>query len=260
VNPILLRLGPITIHSYSALVNAGLLLGAVLVFLGGRHREIDVRPIVDVALAAALGGLVLARAAYVGVHWAYYADHLNQALQVWEGGLLWQGALVGAILGAAAMCAARDLQLLVLLDILTPGAASLAFFAWLACHMIGCAWGVETYPGQGPLWTLSLDLPDLYGLREPRVAVQLLGAGWSAILLGLVLVLQRRPQYDGAVFTLWLTLHSLGSLGLGFLRADETVSVAGWRIDQWANLALSIVGAAMLLVQVISKTRERVDR
>lgn len=247
-------------HSYSALVNAGLFIGAVLVFLGARHREIDVRPTADVALAAALGGLVLARAAYVGVHWAYYAEHPRHALQVWEGGLLWQGALVGAIMGIAAMCAARDLPLLAFLDILTPGAASLAVFAWLACHMTGCAWGVATYPGQGPLWTLSLNLPNLYGLREPRVAVQLLGAGWSVILLGTVLVLQRRTQRDGVVFTLWLTLHSLGSLGLGFLRADETVSVAGWRIDQWANLALSIMGAAMLLMQVIGRPRVRVER
>jgi phosphatidylglycerol:prolipoprotein diacylglycerol transferase len=235
-------------------VSLGLLLGAVLVLLDARREKIDVRPAVDAALAAALGALVLARAAYVGAHWAYYADHTLHALQLWRGGLLWQGALLGGIAGAAAACALRGLRLPQLLDILTSGAASVAVFGWLACFTVGCAWGIETYPGQGLLWALSLDLPDLYGIREPRVAVQLLGAGWSAILLGVILALQRRPRRDGVVFSLWLTLHSAGSLALGFLRADELPSVAGWRVDQWANLALSAVGIALLTLHLIAST------
>jgi prolipoprotein diacylglyceryltransferase len=194
----------------------------------------------------------------VGAHWAYYTDHLRGALQFWEGGLLWQGALLGGIIGVAATCAMRNRPLWVYLDALTPGAASLAVFAWLACHLIGCAWGVETYPGESLLWALSLDLPTLYGIREPRVAVQLLGAGWSLILLSIVLALQRRSQRSGAVFTLWLTIHSLGSAGLGFLRADKLLSVAGWRIDQLANLVLSAMGAALLFARGITTTRERV--
>jgi prolipoprotein diacylglyceryltransferase len=151
------------------------------------------------------------------------------------------------------------MRLPLLLDVLTPGAASLATFAWLGCHTAGCAWGIETYPGQGLLWTLSLDLPDLYGIREPRVAVQLLGAGWSLALLITVLALQRASRRHGVVFSLWLTLHSLGSLGLGFLRADELLSVAGWRVDQLANLGLAIVGTALLTAQLVTgdKLKER---
>jgi phosphatidylglycerol:prolipoprotein diacylglycerol transferase len=210
----------------------------------------------DAILMAAAGGLILARAAYVGVHWAYYADHPRQALQPWQGGLLWQGALLGGVMGAAVARATLDIRLPVLLDVLTPGAASLATFAWLACFTAGCAWGIETYPGQGLLWALSLDLPDLYGMREPRVAVQLLGAGWSAALLIAMLALQLRPRREGAVFSLWLTLHSLGSLGLGFLRGDELASVAGWRVDQLANLALSALGVGLLCAQVFRSPGE----
>lgn len=257
MRPVLLHWGPVVIHSYPALVNLGLLLGAVLVFLGARRRDMDGRTVVDASLAAALGGLLLARAGYVGIHWSYYADHLQQAVQPWDGGLLWQGALLGGLIGAATVGTLRGTSVARLLDLLTPAAASLAMFAWLACFMVGCAWGVETYPGEGLLWALSLDLPDLYGIREPRVAVQLLGAGWSLVLLMATLVLQRRPWRDGALFSAWLTLHSLGSLGLGFLRADEMVSVIGWRIDQLVNLTLAGIGVAVLSAQAISWRRTR---
>jgi phosphatidylglycerol:prolipoprotein diacylglycerol transferase len=253
LDPILFRLGPLVVRSYPALVNAGLLLGAAVTLWRAERRGIDLWSAVDALLVAAVTGLVVGRATYVGVHWDYYAHHVRAAFTLWGGGLQWQGALLGGVAGAAAVSAVRGVSLTQLLDLLTPAAACLAALAWLACFMVGCAWGIEAYPGQGLLWALSLDLPDLYGIREPRVAVQLLGAGWSAVLLGVTLVLERRLRRNGATFGLWLTLHSLGALGLGFLRGDEVVSVAGWRVDQWANLGLGVVGGVLLLARTMEK-------
>jgi phosphatidylglycerol:prolipoprotein diacylglycerol transferase len=209
-------------------------------------------PVIDTALAAGVGSVLLARATYAGFHWTYYQNHLGEAIRFRDGGLAWQGALVGGVIGVAVMGAScRQIRVPVALDVLTPGAASLATCAWLACQPVGCAYGMETYPGEGLLWTLSRDLPTLYGIREPRVAVQLLGAGWSAILLSGVLVAERRLRWRGTAFALWVTLHSLGAFGLGFLRADEVTMVAGWRIDQAINLLLA-VGGLVIAVRKIS--------
>jgi prolipoprotein diacylglyceryltransferase len=135
-----------------------------------------------------------------------------------------------------------------MLNVLTPGVAVLASCAWLGCLLNGCVYGIETYPGQGLLWALSLELPDLYGIWAPRVAVQLLGAGWSGVALAAVILAGRHTRFEGLVFPLWLALYAAGSFGLGFLRADETVLVAGWRADQVADLALAVIGAVGLLV------------
>jgi prolipoprotein diacylglyceryltransferase len=87
------------------------------------------------------------------------------------------------------------------------------------------------------------------------VAVQLLGAGWSAIVLVILLVWERRPRRQGVAFSLWLTLHSLGSFGLGFLRADQLFAVAGWRVDQLANLALGAAGVVLLASRLVNGRR-----
>jgi phosphatidylglycerol:prolipoprotein diacylglycerol transferase len=226
--------------------------GAALVYWEIRRRRLEVIPVVDTALAAGAGSVLLARATYAGLHWAYYQHHLGQAVQVWDGGLAWQGALIGGVIGAAVMGVTQPMRVPVALDVLTPGAASLATFAWLACQLVGCAYGIETYPGDGLLWTLSRDLPNLYGIREPRVAVQLLGAGWSALLLGGVLVAERTLRWSGTVFALWAALHSLGAFGLGFLRADEVTVVAGWRVDQIINVLLAVGGLVMAIVTVVT--------
>ncbi len=250
MNPVLFRFGPIVIGSYPALVNLGMILGAGLTFLLARRCRIAPVVLADILLGAAFGALVLARAAYVGVHWDYYARHLRLALQPWDGGLLWHGALVGAALGTAVMCRLREVSVLAALALLTPGAALLSIFVWLASFAVGSAWGLETYPNQPMLWSLSLNLPDLYGIHEPRVPVQLLGAAWSAFLLTTTLVLRSRLRRNGALFFAWLTLHSLGCFALGFLRGDEVPLLLGLRVDQLMELALSIVGGSGLLAAV----------
>jgi len=105
VYPVLFRLGSFTVTGYAALVGVGLLGGAGVAWLVARRRGLELLHVLDAALAAALGGLVSGRAVYVVAHWAYYSDHLNQALRPWDGGLAWHGALVGGLVAVVAYCA-----------------------------------------------------------------------------------------------------------------------------------------------------------
>jgi len=218
----------------------------------GQRRGLETRTGLDILLVAGVGALLLGRAGYVGIQHDYYIEHQHavEALRVWRGGLLWDTALVGAVAGSALVCAFRDVGLLRVLDLLAPAGALLAVSAWLACLAVGCAWGIETSPGQGLLWSLSMDLPDLYGIRQPRVAVQLLGTAWSASVLGLLLLVHGRVRKHGVLFCIWLLLHGLGTLVLGFLRGDPVPMVAGWRVDQLADGALAAASAILLAVRM----------
>ncbi len=254
--PVLFRLGSLTVTGYAGLIDVGLLAGAAIAWLAARRRGLNLARVLDAALAAAVGGLVGGRAAYVAAKWAYYQDHVRRALRPWNGGLSWHGALAGGLVAVLIYCAIRRISLRSMLDVLAPGAAILAACAWLGCLMNGCACGIETYPGQEVLWALSLELPDLYGIRAPRVAVQLLGAGWSAVTLAALVFAGRRPRCEGLAFPLWVALYDVGAFGLGFVRADEVAMVAGWRADQVADLALAMTGAVTLAVGMTSRARD----
>lgn len=221
------------------------LIAALLVALA-RSRRWGVRPLVavDSGLAAAVGGLVAGRAAYVAVHWGYFQDHLVQVPQIWRGGLSSPAVLLGAVVGAVLFARWRRTDPRLLLDLLTPGAALVACSAWLGCLQAGCGWGIEVRPGDGLLWHLGMELPDIYGLRAPRVAVQLLGAGWSGLLFLLTLLIGRRWR----PFPLWLFLYGGGEFGLGFLRGDLSPAWAGLSPLQIANLAFSLIGLFLLTV------------
>jgi len=253
LHPVMFRLGNFTVTGYAALVDVGLLAGTAVACLAARRRGLSPGRVLDAALAAAVGGVIGGRAAYVAANWAYYQDYLRRALRPWDGGLSWHGALGGGLIAVLAYCAIRRVPLRAMLDVLAPGAAVLAACAWLGCLMNGCAYGVETYPGQGLLWALSLELHDLYGIRAPRVAVQLLGAGWSAVVLAILTIAGRRNQLEGLAFPFWPALYCIGAFALGFLRADEVATVAGWRADQVVDLALAGIGAVWLAVGWLRK-------
>ena len=70
-------------------------------------------------------------------------------------------AALGGLVGVVIFCAVRRLPLKSMLDALATGAAVVASCAWLGCLMNGFAYGIETYPGQGLLWALSAELPDV---------------------------------------------------------------------------------------------------
>jgi phosphatidylglycerol:prolipoprotein diacylglycerol transferase len=259
LHSVLFHLGRFTVTGYAALVDVGLLAGAAVACLAARRRGLNPARVLDAVLASAVGGVIGGRAAYVVAKWAYYQDHVRRALRPWDGGLSWHGALAGGLVAVLAYCAIRRVSPRAMLDVLAPGVAILAACVWLGCLMNGCAYGIETYPGQGVLWALSLEFPDLYGIRAPRVAVQLLGTGWSAVALAALVITGRHPQFEGLAFPLWLALYSVGSFGLGFVRADEVTVVAGWRVDQVADLALAVTGAVTLTVGLASRARDPRD-
>lgn len=232
---------------YRAALTAGVLLGTALALWAGRRNGLPVMVVMDGVLAAAVGGLLLGRLGYVAAHLLYFREHPLAAPAFWQGGLSAPGVVVGGAVGAGVMARLRKLPPGLLWGALAPGAAVVLIAAYLGCLRAGCACGRETWPGDGPLWAISAELPDLYGLRAPRVAVPVLGMGLGALMLVLTLWMARggratAPGVTTRVTQTWLALYGLGEFALGFLRGPL---IGGLSALQWAGLG--ILGTAIAL-------------
>jgi phosphatidylglycerol:prolipoprotein diacylglycerol transferase len=241
---------------YRTILALGLLAAVALVVWRARRRGFAPLPVLDAALAAAAGGLLVGRAAYVALNWAYFRHHVPEAFQVWRGGLMAPGVVAGAIAGVAFFNRRRGDSLPLLLDLLAPGGAVVALSAWLGCLIAGCAWGIEVWPDQPLLWPLRAELADLYSLRVPRLPVQALGMVWNGLLLAGL----GRAERPGRVFPLWLVAHAAGEVGLGFLRGDGVPLVGPLSAYQMGYLLLALAGLAGIIFRQRSNDRSDADQ
>jgi len=243
--PILFTLGWIDVPSFTALMALALGAGLWLTWLQARQTSPVPSDVLDVAFAAVLLGVIAARATYVAANWGYFSMHTDEIAQIWQGGLTWHGGLAGGLIGAALASVWRKLSIQPAFDALTPGLMAGAAFGWLACYLGGVAYGREIFPGDF-MWFLAADLPDIYGLWNPRFSTQLLGAVWAAVCLVVALALSRhslqKPQAKISAFAATIAVYSAGMFVLGFTRGDAVPMIGAWRLDQILDAGIVVVG------------------
>jgi phosphatidylglycerol---prolipoprotein diacylglyceryl transferase len=246
--------------SYFTWMAGALVCGLGLTAYEARRRDLSLIPVFDVVLVALVVGVIGARAGYVGLNWTYFHNHLGEAAQWWSGGLTWHAGFIAGLIGAVLYARHKQLPALAVLDICVPGLAVGCALGWLACYTAHCAYGVPVWPNQ-PLWFLAADLPDLLGTQEPRVAVQLLGAGWSLLVTGCLLAVGYWGlgirDWPGARFAMFVCLYSLGMFALGFVRGDDMIRLGGLRLDQIVNVILAIAAVTYLILRRKTEINEQ---
>ena len=248
MHPILVQWGEVTIGSYAALLDLALLAAIGIVWIEARREHIRSAIWLDLVLVTIVIGVLSARLGYALINWAYFKDHVAEVFRIWEGGLAWQAGLAGGSIGAWAMAhRQKEIASPRGLDLLSIGAPLGIALGWIGCYLAAAAYGREMFPGQ-PLYFLAIDAPDLYGLTNPRWPSQLLGAAWSLIVFGLLWLVRRKGWRSGTHFWLFVAVYSLGAFLIGFTRGDDIPIIAGWRLDQILDAALTVIGVMGLIV------------
>jgi phosphatidylglycerol:prolipoprotein diacylglycerol transferase len=254
MTPILFTLGWIDVPSFTALMALALGAGLLLTWNAARCANLPPGDILDTALVGILVGVIAARALYVSDNWGYFRDHTDQITQLWLGGLAWHGGLIGGAIGAAVFSLWRKLNVRAAFDALAPGLMAGASLGWIGCYLAGVAYGQEVFPGDR-WWFLAADLPDIYGLRNPRFATQLIGAVWAAVCFAIAIAANKihksaatsqKSEVGPSTFAATVALYSAGMFLLGFLRGDAVPMFGTWRYDQVIDAVIFIAGVAYL--------------
>lgn len=259
--PHFVSLGPFTLNLYTALVALAALTPPAWAWL--RTRDGRIFP---AALIVALSTCVFGRAGYVALHWDYF--HERQAEIASLAGLSEHAAVIGglvAVWGLRRASRAPD----TLYRVLAAQVILVGISASIGCIPNGCAYGREVFwqtDGEHSLaWLLRADWPDAYSIHNPRWPTQTFMALWLAIvgtLLGAAWIkaTRQRTFIRFHHLLILLALIAIGDLVIQFLRADPAPAFAGLRIYQWLDLAMILLGVAILLSKICVGTRAAVDR
>lgn len=257
MQPTLGQIGPITLRTYTLLLDLALLVGLVsLAWRGWRVEDAPSRWL-DAGLSAVLLGLVAGRAGHVAIHWAYFTHHRDEIAQFWLGGLDWHAAVAGGLLALGLYSLIRRLSFRLLTDVLAIPLALASVLVWGGCLAASCAYGAEVrtladYPAP-----VVAELPDLYGLVAPRFTTQLYGMAAGVVLVLLAWLSSLLIRRAGVRLWIVLLLLAGAAFGVGYTRGDIVPMAYDLRLDQVLDLATAGLALLGFFVSTLARDEAR---
>lgn len=236
----LFHIGGLTIYSYGVF----LALGFIVATLIARRRFIqqyknpDV--ILDLVLAAVVGGIVGARLFYVFGHWSEYANNPGQIFKFNMDGLVFYGGLILGLLLAMLVGHWRKLKFWVTLDLAGLCVPVGLAIGRIGCLLNGCCYGKPTSLPWGITFPSSLPIGGV--ARHPTQIYEIL---LDLVLFGLLWWKKDSFEKDGTTFWYFALGYAAIRFTLEFFREHATPHAA--LSFQMMSLGLFLVAGIVLL-------------
>lgn len=232
-NPIAFTIGSYPIRWYGLLIGLGLVIGVFLAVRECERRGLNPDLLLDTVLWAVPAGIVGARLYYVIFEWKYFAQHPNEIIAIWQGGLAIHGGLIAGV-GVGLWYLRRHKALILqYLDVAAPSIVlAQAIGRW------GNYFNQEAY-GRPTLVPWAMLIAGEY--RHPTFLYESL---WNlGVFLMLVIGRRNKDWVPGEVAMRYLAGYSLGRIWIEGLRTDS-LYLGPIRIAQLVSLAGIVLGAA----------------
>jgi len=243
--PDLIDIGILHIKTYGACMAAGFLVcWTIIERLSGR------RDLSNLVLALMVSGVLGSRIAYVIEHWkTEFAADPAKIIRIDQGGLMFYGGLVLALVVFFAWCLRHRESILGMSDLLSAVVPLGHAFGRVGCFFYGCcygrdsdAWCAVTFPAGSPSW---------YEHGQRLVSVlptQLFEAVALLVLFAVLMAIWRIPERRrGLVTGVYMIGYAAIRFGMEYLRGDPRAAVGPFSISQTISIGLACVGAAFIL-------------
>ena len=213
-----------------------------------------------------LTGIFGAKLLLIAVDWEQYLAHPAEILgTIRSAGVLLGGVAAGA-LTFAIYARRHGLPLWPLADAIAAPLALAQAVGRFGCFSGGCCWGIPVDPGH---WLAvvfeSEEARELTGvpLHDPRLAIQLVEAGFDlALAAALTLLGRRRVQPAGTVFWIYALVYGIGRAFLEQGRGDPQRGLyfgGAVSTSQLLSLVVAILAVAMLVRGLVLRRNARLS-
>ena len=268
------------IHTYGVMIALGFLIGMQLAAREARRIDFSEKGgfdnfIADLTFGILLSGIAGARVLFIIVEWdTVYARDLTKIFRIWEGGFVFYGGFIGALIYSVVYCRINGRDFFVVADTLIPYVALGHFFGRIGCLAAGCCWGIEAHPD----WPLGIQFPDgalAHSSMErngiighgteftPRVhPVQLYESLGELSIYFLLLFVRSIKRFHGQVLLTYLFTYSILRSSLEFLRGDKERGeylILGLKMSTAQIISVCIATVAVTLLIVLVRRKKNAD-
>ena len=254
MHPELFSIGFLHVKTYGCCMALGFFAAwqvlSYLCRLVGRPFE----PLGNLVIALMVSGVAGSRIAYVIEHWqAEFAAHPADIIRIDQGGLMFYGGFILAVLVFIGWCLAKRERPLALADLLCVVIPLGHAFGRIGCFFFGCCYGrlsssaiAVSFPRGSPAWYEQLNAGLIVATAQkslPVLPTQLFEAAANLLLFAALFFFFR--WFRRGTTALYLIGYAFIRFGMETLRGDPRAAVGPFSISQAISLALLAAGALL---------------
>jgi phosphatidylglycerol:prolipoprotein diacylglycerol transferase len=222
VNPILFKLGPLTIHSYGFMMALGVALGLWFIYRQAKKQGLDAPRLLDAAFYIMIVALVGAKLILFVGNAGYYFKNPKELMWVARTGGVFQGGLAFGVLFALWYFRRHKMPTWKIADLVVPALALGHGFGRIGCFLAGCCYGTECALPWKTTFT-SEYAHNLTGipLGTPLHPVQLYEAALNFLNALILFLILKKKRFDGQIFSFYILNYSIIRYITEFFRGDH---------------------------------------
>lgn len=166
-----------------------------------------------------------------------------------QGGFVFYGGLIGAILGVYIYAKSFEISFKELCNILTAVFPIFHSIGRIGCLLAGCCHGKE-YNGFGSITFYNTDFAPI---GVPLFPMQLVESICNLIIFIIVLVTYKKFKGTNKTIALYLVLYSIVRFALEFFRGDDIRGIMLLSTSQWISIVLFVVGIILFIYEKKNK-------
>jgi phosphatidylglycerol:prolipoprotein diacylglycerol transferase len=222
MHPILLKIGPVTIHTYGFMMALGVGMALWFIFVQAKKQGLDASRIIDAAFYIILISLVGAKLILFLGNVSYYSRNPKEIFSLARSGGVFQGGLVFGVVFALLYFRKHKLPSWKLGDLAGPALALGHGFGRIGCFSAGCCYGSECSLPWGVTFS-SEYARNLVGVRlgVELHPVQLYEAILNFVNFVVLFFILRKKKFDGQIFSFYIINYSIIRYFTEFFRGDH---------------------------------------
>lgn len=220
--PILVKIGPLTIHTYGFMMAVGVALALWFVYRQAKKAGLDADRIMDACFYTIIVSLVGAKLILFLGNISYYTTYPKELLSLAQSGGVFQGGLTFGTLFALWYFHRRKIPTWKTADLVAPALALGHAFGRIGCFSAGCCYGRECAAPWAVVFRnkYAAELTGVH-LDTPMHPVQLYEAALNFLNFAVLFLILKRKKFDGQVFAFYIMNYSVIRFFTEYFRGDH---------------------------------------
>lgn len=220
--PILIKVGPVTIHTYGFMMALGVAFGLWFLFTQAKKYSLDASKLVDMAFYTIIISLIGAKAILLIGNFSYYTRYPKELFSLARSGGVFQGGLAFGIFFAIWYLRRHKIPVWKTADLVGPALALGHGFGRIGCFSAGCCYGRECAMPWGVNFYNEYS-HELTGIPQgiPLHPTQLYEALLNFLNFGILFIVLKKKRFDGQIFSLYIINYSIIRYIVEFYRGDH---------------------------------------